>query len=192
MGHHTFDADGAARLEDESRYAFLSVDELLSALDPRPGDLVGDLGSGTGFYTRPMASHVAGVLAVDLQPEMHAAFAEYGVPDGVDRVTATVDAMPVRTDALAGAYSTMTYHEFAGADAVAELARVVEPGGRIVIADWTATGTGDRGPPLSARFDAETVASHFAEQGFRVDRAEDRRETLLVVGNAPAEPTRQS
>ncbi|WP_136689652.1 class I SAM-dependent methyltransferase [Halorhabdus amylolytica] len=192
MGHHTFDADGAERLEDESRYAYLSVDELLAALDPGPDDRVGDLGSGTGFYTRAIAPQVGRILALDLQPTMHAAFEEFGVPVTVDRVTATIDAMPVRMDALAGAYSTMTYHEFASDEALMELTRVVEPGGRIVIADWSASGAGDRGPPLSERYDAETVARHFEDHGFDLERVADRRETLVVVARNPAEPTRQS
>jgi SAM-dependent methyltransferase len=191
MGHHTFDPDGAARLEDETRYAYLSVDELLAALDPTANDRIGEIGSGTGFYTRALAPYVGTIVAVDLQPAMHAAFAEYGLPATVDRVTAAVEAMPIRTDALAGTYSTMTYHEFAGDDALEELARIVEPGGRIVIADWTATGEGSRGPPLSERYDADTVAKQFSEHGFDIERADDRRETLVVVVHSPG-PTRQS
>ncbi|WP_135662671.1 class I SAM-dependent methyltransferase [Halorhabdus rudnickae] len=192
MGHHTFDADGAERLEDESRYAYLSVDELLGALDPGADDPVADLGSGTGFYTRSIAPHVGRILAVDLQPTMHAAFGEYGVPANVHRVTATIGAVPVRTDALAGAYSTMTYHEFASDAALAELGRLLENDGRIVIADWSASGAGDRGPPLSERYDAETVGRHFEDHGFDVDRVADRRETLVVAARNAAEPTRQS
>ncbi|MFB6202302.1 MAG: class I SAM-dependent methyltransferase [Halorhabdus sp.] len=188
MGHHTFDANAAAGLEDESRYAYLSVDELLSWLEPHAEDCVADLGSGTGFYTRSIAQHVAGIVAIDLQPTMHAAFEEYGVPATVTRVTATIDALPLTTNALGGAYSTMTYHEFYHRDALAELNRVVEPGGRIVIADWSAAGQGERGPPLEERYDAESVAEHFSAQAFVVEYAEDRRETLVVVARA----TRQS
>jgi len=192
MGHHTFDAGAAAGLEDESRYAYLSVDELLGALDPGPEDCVADLGSGTGFYTRSIAPNVGGVVAIDLQPTMHAAFAEFGVPESVDRVTATIGSLPVRSGVLAGAYSTMTYHEFYAPAALAELARVVRPDGRVVIADWSAGGKGDRGPPLSERYDAETVATHFEEHGFDVERVADRRETLVVVARNVADLTRQS
>ena len=193
MGHHTFDADSAERLEDTSRYAYLSVDELLAALDPDPGALVAELGSGTGFYTRSIAPHVGRLLGIDLQPKMHAAFGEFGVPASVDRVTATVDAMPIRTNALGGAYSTMTYHEFASDAALAELDRIVEPGGRIVIADWSSAGRGERGPPLAERFDAATVATQFDDHGFTVERVSDRRETLVVVvARTGSESTRQS
>lgn len=192
MDQHTFDPGGADHLEDVSRYAYLSIDELLAAIDPDPDATVADLGSGTGFYTRSVAPHVGRILAIDLQADMHAAFADHGVPVNVDRVTAIVDAVPVRTDALDGVYSTMTYHEFAGADARAELARIVRPEGRLAIADWSAAGTGERGPPLSGRYDAATVAEHLEDAGFDVDRAVDRRETLVVVARNAVGTTRQS
>lgn len=192
MGEHTFDASRAGKLEDESRYAYLSVDELLGALDPGPEDTVVDLGSGTGFYTRSIATMVGRVLAVDRQPAMHAAFGDVGVPTNVDRLTAAVGALPIATGVLQGAVSTMTYHEFAGAGVEEELRRVLEPGSRVVIADWSAAGDGERGPPISERFDAEAVADTLESAGFGIDRARDRRETLFVLARAPGEPSRQS
>jgi ubiquinone/menaquinone biosynthesis C-methylase UbiE len=191
MGHHTFDPDSARRLEDDTRYAYLSVDELLGLFDPESNDVVADLGSGTGFYTRSIAPHVRRIVAADLQPAMHTAFEEFGIPTNVDRVTATAGHLPVQTDRLDAVYSTMTYHEFASEGALGELARVLAPGGRLAIADWSAEGAGQRGPPVEERFDAETVAEHFRAIGFAVERATDRRETLVVAARVP-ETSRQS
>ncbi|WP_181687182.1 class I SAM-dependent methyltransferase [Halorhabdus salina] len=191
MGHHTFDPAGARRLEDDTRYAYLSVDELLALFEPDPADVVADFGSGTGFYTRSIAPHVARIVAADLQPAMHAAFAEFGIPENVDRVTATAGQIPIRTDQLDAVYSTMTYHEFAGEAALAELARVLAPGGRLAIADWSAEGAGQRGPPVEERFDAETVVEQLSEAGFTINRTADRRETLVVAARLP-ETSRQS
>lgn len=187
MTEHTFDATRAGRLEDESRYAYLSVDEVFGALEPAGDDRIVDLGSGTGFYTRPIAAHVGRIVALDVQPAMHRAFGDYGVPSNVDRITGAVSAMPIPSGALHGAISTMTYHEFAGAEALRELHRVLEPGARVVIADWSASGTGDRGPPLTERYDAPTVVTALETAGFTVDRAADRRETWVVVARRPAE-----
>ncbi|MFW5956504.1 MAG: class I SAM-dependent methyltransferase [Halorhabdus sp.] len=191
MAQHTFDASGASGLEDESRHEYLSVDELLKLLDPDPADVVADLGSGTGFYTRPVAEYVDRIVAIDLQPAMHAAFDEYGVPVNVDRVTATIESLPVRTNALDAVFSTMTYHEFADERALSELHRALIPGGRLAIADWTAAGERHRGPPLDERFDARMVAAHLERAGFAVERAQDRRETLVVAATRPG-PSRQS
>lgn len=187
MGHHTFDADQARSLEDDSRYAYLSVDELLELFDFGETDCVADLGSGTGFYTRSVAEHVEEVLAIDVQPAMHAAFEEFGQPRNVFPITASVDWLPVCADAFAAAYSTMTYHEFVSERALDELARAIEPGGRVAIADWSAEGVDERGPPLAERYNASTVAEHLEDHGFVVDKAEERRETFVV--SARYEPT---
>ncbi|MFB6129053.1 MAG: class I SAM-dependent methyltransferase [Halorhabdus sp.] len=180
MGHHTFDADRADSLEDDSRYAYLSVDELLGLFDFRETDCVADLGSGTGFYTRSVAEHVEEVLAIDVQPAMHAAFEEFGQPENVSRITASVDWLPVAEDALSAAYSTMTYHEFVSERALDELARSIEPGGRVGIADWSAEGVDERGPPLAERYDAATVVEHLEAHDFVIDTAAERRETFVV------------
>jgi ubiquinone/menaquinone biosynthesis C-methylase UbiE len=181
MGFHTFDPAGARGLEDESRYQYLSVDELLALFDPRADQRVVDLGSGTGFYTDAVAPYVETVYAIDAQPEMHGVYHEKGHPANVDLVTAIVSALPFKTDALDAAFSTMTYHEFASDDSLAEIARVLAPGGNLAIADWSAAGAGERGPPTAERFDAATVATHLRDHGFEIQRATDRRETLVVA-----------
>jgi hypothetical protein len=95
MGHHTFDADRADALESaERRYSVLSVEELRRALDLSPDDTVIDLGSGTGFYTDDVAPHAGAVYAVAL-------------------LTAPINDIPIDSGCADGAFSTMTYHEFA-------------------------------------------------------------------------------
>jgi ubiquinone/menaquinone biosynthesis C-methylase UbiE len=185
MGFHTFDPEGAERLEDPTRYAYLSVEELVALFDPGPDDVVADLGSGTGFYTDDVAPYAGTVYAVDVQPEMHAAYREKGVPANVELTTAAVDDLPFADDQLDGAYSTMTYHEFASEAALAEVARVIAPGGRLGIGDWTATGPGRDGPPTAERFDAAAARAALDDAGFEVERCEDRRETFVAAARLP-------
>ncbi|WP_136715478.1 class I SAM-dependent methyltransferase [Halorientalis salina] len=180
MGFHTFDVSRADALEDPSRYEFLSVDELLALLDPQLDDTIADLGSGTGFYTDAIAPYVETLYAVDVQAAMHDAYREKGAPENVDFVTAEVQDLPFDDDALDGAVSTMTYHEFASPEASAELARVIAPGGRLAIADWTAAGEGIEGPPVDERYNAQTATEHLEAVGFEVVSAQDRRETFVL------------
>ena len=149
MGFHTFDVGRAAQLEDASRYRFCSREELLTLLSPSPTDVVADLGSGTGFYTDDVAPYVATCYAVDVQSAMHDQYREKEVPETVEFVTAEVADLPFADDALDTAFSTMTYHEFASDASLAELARVVRPGGHVVTVDWSARGDGADGetPP---------------------------------------------
>ena len=184
MGHHTFDATKASKLEDAaSRYRYVSRDELLWALELASSETVVDLGSGTGFYTDAVAPHVEHVYAVDIQDQMHDVYREKGLPENVELVTSGVESLPFADDHLEKAVSTMTYHEFASDEALAELARVLEPGGRVVVADWSAEGTGDPGPPLTERFTATNAATALQDAGFDIGFQATRPETFLVIGD---------
>lgn len=182
MGFHTFDVGRADELEDAAaRYRYLSREELLAALDPAPTDAVADVGSGTGFYTDDVSPHVERVYAVDVQPAMHAYYRRKGLPANVDPVAAAAADLPFRDGELDGAFSTMTFHEFAGDGALAELARVLSPGATVAIADWSSAGAGEAGPPLDERFDADEADAMLSERGFDVRSLSRRPETFLAT-----------
>lgn len=68
MGHR-----GAAWLERESREVEERTDLLLEAIRIIPGDRVGDIGAGTGYFTWRIAKRVGDtglVYANEIQPEM--------------------------------------------------------------------------------------------------------------------------
>ncbi|SEO82304.1 Methyltransferase domain-containing protein [Halogranum amylolyticum] len=181
MGFHTFDVDRAADLEDPSRYRFCSREELLSLLALDSSTVVADLGSGTGFYTDDVAPYVDTCYAVDVQSEMHDLYREKGLPENVETVTANVDDLPLDDGALDAAFSTMTYHEYASDESLAELHRVLRPGGRLVTVDWSADGEGEDGPPRAERFSLGDAVSTLGDAGFTVTHAETRRETFVCV-----------
>jgi len=185
MGHHTFDPAMADHLEDATRrYRYLSMEELIGALQPSGDDVV-DLGSGTGFYADDVSQFAEKVYAVDVQDEMHAHYREKGVPENVELVTAEVADMPFETDALDAGYTTMTYHEFASSDALAEVRRVLRPEARFVVADWSSKGSGEVGPPTEQRYTAEKALGALEDAGFDVRRADERTETFFLRARAP-------
>ena len=189
MGFHTFDAEMAAELERPDRYRWVSAEELFGAVTAGPDDraaaTVADLGSGTGFYTDAVASHVERVHGVDGQAEMHAYYRDKGVPENVDLVESDVSDLPFADDAIDAAFSTMTYHEFASDDALAELARVIRPDGRLALFDWSAAGDGAHGPPAGERFAASDAVAALEAAGFDVLRSSERTETFAVIARAP-------
>ena len=183
MGFHTFDVDRADRLEDDSRYRYVSVDELLALFDPE-GTVVADLGSGTGFYTDDVAPYAERVYAVDVQPAMHDYYREKGAPGNVEFVTAEVSDLPFDDGGLDAAFSTMTFHEFASEAALAEVARVLADGGRLGVADWTARGLNEAGPPLDERYDLADAAGMAEAAGLEVEHGDERRETFVLRATA--------
>ncbi len=176
---HTFDPESAHSLEGDDRFRYLSRDELVGALDAGSGDTIADIGSGTGFYTREVAPYVGHLYAVDVQDEMHEHFADREIPSNVELVLSPASSLPFDDGSLDGLFTTMTYHEVE-ASAPAEFARVVRPGGTIVIADWSGRGAGERGPPLAERQNAESAASDLEAVGFHIDSARERPETFFV------------
>ena len=181
MGFHTFPIERADALEDPSRYRFCSREELLEMLEPATDDVVADLGSGTGFYSRDVAPFVDTLYAVDVQAAMHDRHREEGVSASVELVTAGIGSLPFDDGELDGAFSTMTHHEYATDETLAELARVIRTGGRLVTVDWSVTGNGEDGPPVDERFGPDEVASQLEDAGFSLERVHDRPETLAVV-----------
>lgn len=188
MGHHTFDPKMADRLEDSARrYRYLSVEELVYLIQTSDDDTVVELGSGTGFYTDDIAPFVEEVYAVDVQDEMHEIYhnKDGGVPENVELVTAEVADMPFGKDALDAAYTTMTYHEFASAEALGEVRRVLKDGAGFVVADWSSKGTGVVGPPTDERYSKDEAVAALEDAGFDMERADERTETFLLRAKAP-------
>ena len=178
---HTFDPANAHRLEDPGRYRFCSREELVALLDVDPDTVVADLGSGTGFYTSDVAPYVGRVYGVDVQPVMHGKFVSKGVPGNVRLVAAEVADFPFDDATLDAVYSTMTFHEFAGTGAIAEVARALRPGGRFVAVDWSAAGEGEAGPPKGELHDLASAADLVEGAGFRVESGRERPETFALA-----------
>ncbi len=181
-GHDHTDADRLDRLADPEQYRYLSAEELRTWLDAEPDWAVADLGSGVGFYTNALAQSVTTVWALDADPAMHRRYQAMGQPENVRLVTAAVERIPLPDDCIDGAVSLRTFHHGV-AGALDEVARLLRPGGRVVIFDWSATGAGnrDRGPEPEACYDIATVQSRLLDHGFRIQAATERRETFVVV-----------
>ena len=75
-GTHQDNTNGAewiTRLERPDRIPGLKIDDVISCLTLKPGDVVAYIGAGTGAYTIPFAKAVAPLglaLAVDIWPEL--------------------------------------------------------------------------------------------------------------------------
>lgn len=183
MSYEPYGRDRIDSIDDPDAFRYCSGEELRTFLDPAPDWHVADFGSGTGLFTSELAPVADTVYGVDVRPGMHAVYRERGMPSNVAPVTADFVDLPFPDDHLDGAVSIRTYHH--GFDvALPEVARVLRPGGRLVIVDWSATGAGDRETHVVEEYlDLATVQSHLLDAGFRIGTAEERRETFVVVGS---------
>ena len=116
----------------------LSVLQSWAAL--QPGERVLDVGCGTGaFEERIVATGVDNeIVGVDLSTEMLAqARAKHASHPQIMFRQADVHALPFDTGRFDVVVSASTFHYFDNPErALAEMARVLRPGGRLVILDW--------------------------------------------------------
>ncbi|TVP47550.1 MAG: methyltransferase domain-containing protein [Gemmatimonadales bacterium] len=99
--------------------------------------VVGDLGCGSGAFSEVLAPAVRRVVAVDREPQMLAAARErLAGHANVDFHTGDLESLPLDDGHLDAAFLVLVLHLVADPRAVlAEAARVLAPGGRLVVSD---------------------------------------------------------
>jgi ubiquinone/menaquinone biosynthesis C-methylase UbiE len=115
------------------------LDRVVALARPEPQMSALDVATGAGHTAFALAPHVARVIATDITPEMLAQAerlrGERGVPN-VEFGLADVHALPFGDGAFDIVTCRRAAHHFARiGDALAEMRRVLRPGGRLVIDD---------------------------------------------------------
>lgn len=131
----------AGRYDEISRSIADAIEHAVERLSPKSGERVLDLATGTGWASRVIAQRFSGanVVGADIAEQMleyaRALAARHRL--GIDYRHADAEQLPFADgefDALISTFGVM----FATRPerAAAEIARVVKPGGRIVLATW--------------------------------------------------------
>jgi SAM-dependent methyltransferase len=111
-----------------------------------------DLGAGTGKFTRRLLATGANIIAVEPVSEMLAQLTRI-VPDVAAR-SGTAENIPVNDGAVDAVVCAQSFHWFASKTALAEIRRVLKPGGRLGLiwnvrnesVDWCAAMTAIMAP----------------------------------------------
>jgi ubiquinone/menaquinone biosynthesis C-methylase UbiE len=133
-GVHDAAAVGFARSADaydraRPDYPPPAIDWLAARMGLRAGRTVVDLAAGTGKLTRPLAATGAETIAIEPVAEMRARIG----PAAARALDGTAEAMPL-ADASADAVTVgQAFHWFDGEAALAEIHRVVRPGGALAL-----------------------------------------------------------
>ena len=136
---------GAAWLEREEREREERTDLLLPELALKPGMVVADVGAGTGYIARRMATLVGPkgvVYAVDVQPEMirmlQALAAKAGLAQ-IKPVLGAADDVRLPASSVDLAIMVDVYHELEfPREVLASIVRALKPGGRVVFVEYRA------------------------------------------------------
>jgi len=125
---------------DEMRAGFYTDemrDDAIGRAHVRPDAIVADIGTGTGFLIRGLAPQVSKVYGFDESPEM-LAVARRNLSDfpNVELIEAPGHRLPLPDGALDAIFANMYLHHVPDpAGAIAEMARVLRPGGVLVLVD---------------------------------------------------------
>jgi len=202
-GVHDAAARGFSRSADaydraRPDYPPAAVAWLAERLGLRPGRTVVDLAAGTGKLTRPLAATGAEVVAIEPVAEMRARIGDAAARS----LDGTAEAVPL-PDASADAVTVaQAFHWFDGPAALAEIHRVLRPGGALalvwnrrpledpvhaaierIIAPYRGDAPAHRSGAWRAAFDATTLFGPLEERTFAHSRPHDADALADRVGS---------
>ncbi|MEZ5294391.1 MAG: class I SAM-dependent methyltransferase [Vicinamibacterales bacterium] len=131
---------GGADYDAISRGIADSSEHCVLRLDPRPGERILDVATGTGWTSRLVARRGATVTGVDIAAELVASARSRAAIEGlpIEYHVGDAEALPFGDGEFDAVVSTVGVMFASRPEAVAaELARVVRPGGRLALTTWT-------------------------------------------------------
>ena len=150
-----------------SRFIAGAQARALQALRLTSSDRFLDVGCGTGAAVRRAAGRVERAVGVDLSEAMVARARDLaGADAGAEFVVGDSERLPFADGEFTALLCTTSFHHYPHPDtAVAEMARVLEPGGRVAIADGAADRAATRIlDALLRRFQRSHVGFHPAAE----------------------------
>lgn len=162
-----------AALEDPKRDAYQKPHEVMQALDIKAGEVVADIGAGSGYFTIRLA-HLVGaagrVYAVDVSPDMirhlHARVRDMGLVN-VSPILAPADdpLLPQPVDRFL--IVDVWHHIENQAGYLALMKKQLKPGGQVVMIDFHKREL-PVGPPAGMKIAREDLLTQMQANGFRL------------------------
>lgn len=163
-----------AMLEDPERDAYQKPHEVIQSLDLKEGEVIADVGAGSGYFTLRLSQHVGEtgrVYAVDIEPEMIRHISRRA------RDLRAMNVVPILADphdpllpenSFDRIFICNTWHHIANQDQYLQLLRkALKPGGQVVMIDFKKEEL-PVGPPLEMKIKREDLIKQMQSSGFRV------------------------
>ena len=164
-----------AALEDPKRDAYQKPQDVVAALALKPGEIVADIGAGSGYFALRLAPHVGAnghVYAVDVSPDMIRRMNQR-IRDAKLLNVSTILAAP--NDPLLPQpvdrflFVNVWHHIEDRPGYLALMKRQLEPGGQIVMIDFHKKDL-PVGPPAAMKIARDDLVAEMKKGGFAVAR----------------------
>jgi ubiquinone/menaquinone biosynthesis C-methylase UbiE len=162
-----------AMLEDPKRDAYQKPHEVITALELNPGEVIADIGAGSGYFSFRLAQHLGSgrVYAVDINPEM-VLHMNRRIRDMAMTNITTILAQPddplLADGSLDRIFICDVWHHIENqAQYLAKLKKMLRPGGQLVMIDFQKREL-PVGPPLEMKIAREDLVRQLEEAGFRL------------------------
>ena len=162
-------------LEDPARDAYQKPHEVMTALGVNAGEIVADIGSGSGYFTLRLARHVGSeghVYGVDVSPDMvrhlNARIRDARLLN-VSTILAPPDDPLVPQPVDRFLFVNVWHHVEDQPAYLARLKRGLKPGGQVVMIDFHKREL-PVGPPLEMKIARDDLLAQMEQHGFRLVR----------------------
>ena len=175
-----FDPRHAARLDDPARLDYQPAGDVLGLLALRGDETVVDYGAGVGYTTLPLAAALprGRVVAVDRSKELLDELRRRATASAAGRAPAaapvefvytTENRVPLPDGSVDAILTVSVWHEiYDDQSALAELRRLLAPGGALAIVDWAPVER-PVGPPPARILTLEQALAVVASVGLTAD-----------------------
>jgi len=166
---------GADWLERPDRDEEQRPEEVIRTMGLEDGDVVADIGCGTGYFSRPMARAVAPrgrVYAVDIQSEMLRILGDRVDEEGLSNVMPVLgenDDPRLPPESLDWILLVDVYHEFQQPKAMlAKIREALKPEGRVALLEYRLEGLSAVHIKTEHRMSPEQVLREWEPAGYRL------------------------
>lgn len=161
-------------LEDPKRDAYQKPHEVLTALNLKPGEVIADIGAGSGYFTFRL-SHFVGdkgkIYAVDISPDMilhiNRRIRELKATNVVSILADPDDPLLADRSVNRFFFSDSWHHVENQAKYLSLMKRMLKPRGEIVMIDFHKKEL-PIGPPLKMKIAREDLIKQMETNGFRL------------------------
>lgn len=173
-------------LDSAMRQRLLPPEEILAMLPIQKDSEILDAGAGSGYLTLPAARQTEGmVTALDMDDRMLRVIEEKAKAEDIANirlVQGDIEAVPLADDAVDFAIASLILHEVRSLSAVlAEMSRVVKPGGYFLCLEYEKEESTVKGPPMHIRIPSADMESALAAAGFHVEQKIFPKESIYII-----------